>query len=257
MLLVLWCLVYLWVYLPFIFLLTPYQSIIIFVNLALVLLLICAIAFIIRAISLEFKVNKLSLLGLELRNASDSIYPLMLFGFLKIVSIFTAIYYHAVGGMPNWLFYFPRPIIPFVAIIRWLLSGTLTFSVLMAFSIEVLDLYSKLNKRNILLVFLGLCAVYNAPLSYFLYGELITVSFLGELIDIVMLGIGLLLYLKLRNAIGIILVYTFIYEGPVNQAILYGWGLTAYIIYALIWIALATISLVLLLKKRLTPSKNS
>ena len=248
-LLIYWYLVYLWVYLPFILYLY-YPSIIIFVNLILLSSLIFATILMLRYFSSKFKVNALSLIGLEYKDALHSIRLLMLFGFLKIGSIFAAIYWNAVGGLPSWLFYFPRPIIPIVAIIRWLLFGTLTFSILMAFSIEILDLYGKLNKKNILLIFLGLCAFYNAPLSYFLYGKLITVSFFGELIDIVMLGIALLLYLKLRNAIGIILVYTFIYEGPVNQAILYGWGLTAYIIYASIWIALAIISLASLLKKK-------
>ena len=63
-----------------------------------------------------------------------------------------------------------------------------------------------------------------------------------------MLGVGLIIYIKTRNALGIIVAYAFIYEGPVNIAILFGWGAIGYILWQVFWLLVVLANLLLILK---------
>lgn len=249
-LLTLWAFCFIWVYLPYIIMTIQPES---FGTIS----IIATISFFLVALEAlnyfhkYYNVSYLSLLGLDIRKIASSSREILLLGFLITIRIPSLLTIGSVGGVPSWLLTFPRWIIPILAIVRWLIFGFITFSVMMALSVEVLDREEKLTSKTIILLFLGLCLFYNAPLTYFLYGTLLTVSLVNELGDIVMLGIAILLYLKTRNAMGIILIYAFVYEGPVNQAILYGWGYNAYLIYLTIWLVVSLICLQLTLKQKI------
>ena len=193
-----------------------------------------------------------SLLGLNLDGAKYSLRVALIFAIIAPIRLVAFVFLGEpkVLSIPSWLTQIPKLLVPIVAMLRWFAGGLIIFSILMGFTVEIPDRHKVLTRRNIFLIFTGLCLLYNAPLTYFLFGELITVSLIGEIIDIIMLGVALLIYLRTRNVVGIIVIYTFVYEAPVNTAVLYGWGPIVYTVYLLFWTAIFLINVALTLIRR-------
>ena len=249
-LIILWIVNYTLAYLPYI--LETFKLLDLIIGILIILFAyIVIIIMLIRYCSKLYNISKLKLLGLESKDFSKSLRLSLIFvAPIPILRLYLFLVHNIpnTNDVPSWFFIAPRPIIPLIAMLRWIIGGIITFSIIAGFSIELLDRNEVLTKRTAFLVFLILCGFYNAPLTYFLYGKLITVSLVGEIIDIVMLGIGLMIYIKTRNALGIIIAYALIYEGPVNIAILFGWGAIGYILWQIFWLLVVLANLLSVLK---------
>jgi len=247
----LWGLVFCVQYLPYIAIALS-SEILNIISIILLILFIATVFLLLHEYSRIFHERPSSLLGLNLDGAKYSLRIALIFAIIAPIRLtaFMLLGEPKVLSIPPWLAQTPKLLVPIVAMLRWFAGGLTIFSMLMGFTVEILDRHKVLTRRNIFLIFVCLCLLYNAPLTYLLFGELITVSLIGEIIDVIMLGVALLIYLRTRNAIGIIIIYTFVYEAPVNTAVLYGWGPIIYIVYLLFWTAIFLINVALALRRK-------
>ncbi len=119
---------------------------------------------------------------------------------------------------------FPRIIVPIIGILHWTISGVVSFVLLQAFPYEIAERHIGSNKAFLVTLVLWI-GLYNGLFYVLVLGLPLQVTVLGEVIDVIILGIAyLLVYRKVRSIIGLLIAYVFVYEAPVKACIYYGWG---------------------------------
>jgi len=199
--------------------------------------------------------------GLEVSNVIDIIIysglAVLPFAVLYLIALFLIyrglnIEPHIMASLPLFIVKdFSKELVPIVGIMHWTWNGIISFMLLQAFPYEIAEREFG-AKKGFALTFILWSGMYNGLFYTIIFGLPLPVTLLGEIIDVVILGfIFLLVYRKVRNCLGLIIAYVFVYEAPVKACVYYGWGLSALIPLMILGILWQLVSLSIYIERKI------